>query len=131
MKMAHIIRKGSRLTTSGQQSYTWPESLRQAWFFRHFRKHLAYGFATFSFYKKDGSIREARGTLFMPLIPADKHPKAETANPRKQDHLTLFTFFDLDINDWRSFDITHFIGFTKLYQICGEDKKEKEAKRKK
>ena len=57
--------------------FPWSEILRRAWWFIGFRNRLSYGFATFSFWKKDGSIREAKGTLFMPLIPMDKWPKED------------------------------------------------------
>ena len=124
LRMAHLFRKD-------KPDYPWSDCVRRAWWFVHFRKQLAHGFATFSFFKKDGSIREARGTLFFPLIPADKHPKGENEKMRKCEN--AFSFFDLDKQEWRSFDITNFIGFVTLYSITEvrpDDKKKKNQKEK-
>ena len=121
LRMAHLFRKD-------KPDYPWSDCVRRAWWFVHFRKQLAHGFATFSFFKKDGSIREARGTLFFPLIPADKHPKEKEPSAISYQP-SVFTFFDLDKQDWRSFDITNFIGFVTMYRI-EEGKKEKEKNQK-
>ena len=94
---------------------TWSERLRLAWFFVKFNEALKDGVVTFSFWKKDGSIREAKGTKNLLLIPTDKHPKG-TRDPSSFQFST-FTFFDLDKGEWRSFSITHFIGFVTIYQL--------------
>ena len=122
LRMAHLFRKD-------KPDYLWSDCVRRAWWFVHFRKNLAHGFATFSFFKKDGSIREARGTLFWPLIPADKQPKTIDNGQLKIDNYSIFTFFDLDKQEWRSFDIRKFIGFVTMYRI-EEEKKEKEKNQK-
>ena len=122
LRMAHLFRKD-------KPDYPWSDCVRRAWWFVHFRKQLAHGFATFSFWKKDGSIREARGTLFWPLIPADKHPKTIDNGQLKIDNYSVFNFFDLDKQEWRSFDIRKFIGFVTMYRI-EEGKKEKEKNQK-
>ena len=122
LRMAHLFRKD-------KPDYPWSDCVRRAWWFVHFRKNLAHGFASFSFFKKDGSIREARGTLFFPLIPADKHPKTIDNGQLKIDNYSVFNFFDLDKQEWRSFDIRKFIGFVTMYRI-EEGKKEKEKNQK-
>ena len=94
---------------------SWSQCLRMAWYFIRLRKALSTGFATFSFFKKDGSIREARATLFLPLIPADKWPKAPMANSQQQ--ISAFAFFDLDKQEWRSFCISNFIGLVTAYKM--------------
>jgi len=50
----------------------------------------------FSFIKKDGSLREALGTL-KPELYLDNMPKG-TGKERKG----IITFFDLELNEWRS-----------------------------
>ena len=122
LRMAHLFRKD-------KPDYPWSDCVRRAWWFVHFRKNLAHGFATFSFFKKDGSIREARGTLFFPLIPADKHPKEKCQMSNVKCQISTFSFFDLDKQEWRSFDITNFIGFVTLWEI--KESKEKSNKKEK
>ena len=110
LRMAHLFRKD-------KPDYPWSDCVRRAWWFVHFRKNLAHGFATFSFFKKDGSIREARGTLFFPLIPADKHPKEKSQMSNVKCQISTFSFFDLDKQEWRSFSIANFIGFVSAYKL--------------
>ena len=67
-------------------------------------------FARFSYFKKDGSIREARGTLNPLLIPENKMPR----NGFETDNGTpagTFAYYDIDAGDWRSFRLDNFIGF--------------------
>ena len=113
MKMAHIMHKD-------KPRFPWSETLRRAWWFIGFRNRLSHGFATFSFWKKDGSIREAKGTLFMPLIPVEKHPKGDVGVRCTVYGVQNFTYFDLDKQEWRSFDIRNFIGFITYYRITGD-----------
>ena len=93
----------------------WSDRLKLAWYLVHLREQLAKGIVTFSFWKKDHSIREAKGTLHPLLIPADKKPKGteemEMYNP------ATICFFDLDKGEWRSFSVTHFIGFVTYYEL--------------
>lgn len=52
-----------------------------------------------------GEIRQARGTLNMGTIPATKHPKTDKPlNPK------VFTYYDIDKDDWRCFKIETFLG---------------------
>ena len=125
MHMAHILYKN-------RPDFAWSDIVRHAWYFERFRSWLNAGVVTFSFWKKDGSIREAKGTTHPLLIPEDKRPKNNNQSPIT-NHQSI-PFFDLDKQDWRSFSITHFIGFVTIYQLSPfrnkQDPKEKEAKRK-
>ena len=114
MKMAHILYKN-------RPDFAWSDIVRHAWYFERFRSWLNAGVVTFSFWKKDGSIREAKGTTHPLLIPLDKRPKGEKA---VSSQYSAISFFDLDKQDWRSFSITNFIGFVTIYEI-----KEKRSKR--
>ena len=125
LRMAHLFRKD-------KPDYPWSDCVRRAWWFVHFRKNLAHGFATFSFWKKDGSIREARGTLSPLLIPEKDKPKGIQDSKFKIQNYSVFNFFDLDKQEWRSFDIRKFIGFVTMYRIEeGSEVKKRKKQREK
>ena len=52
----------------------------------------------FSFKKKDGSLREAKGTLNSEFIPESMLPKEDFVNKKS----TNLKYFDLEKNAWRS-----------------------------
>ena len=96
---------------------TWSECMKRAWDFHWFRKMLTNGIVHFRYWKVNKRhffiqseepliLREARGTLLMDVIPEDKRPKG-TAN-RKPNYGAL-SYYDLDREDWRSFDVAKFI----------------------
>lgn len=58
---------------------------------------LATGTITFSFIKKDGGLREVIGTRNLNQIHWQKHPMG-----LKEPSPTVVTFFDTQIQDWRS-----------------------------
>lgn len=60
---------------------------------------LAVGIVTFSYRKKDGSIRYAVGTTVSDLMPADKAPKNSTA---PTDTATNQRYYDFISKDWRT-----------------------------
>ena len=132
LMMAHYLQShaAEQQPLSGKNKpQTWSERLRLAWFFVKFNEALKDGVVTFSFWKKDGSIREAKGTLHPLLIPFDKHPKG-TRDPSSFQFST-FPFFDLDKGEWRSFSITHFIGFVTIYQLTSQPVNQLTTKKKK
>jgi hypothetical protein len=53
--------------------------------------------AHFEYKKKDGTIREAFGTLQFAYIPEDQQPKSNS-----DYEYTNFRYFDLGKNAWRS-----------------------------
>jgi hypothetical protein len=64
------------------------------------KEKLRLGPTNFSFQKKDGTIRNAYGTLLMSEIPEDQHPKSGSeASPK------IIPFFDLEKSAWRSVGI--------------------------
>ena len=116
--MAHILytehAKRVPITDKSNRRAHLRSTLRRAWYLIHFREWLAGGIVTFSFFKKDGTIREAKGTLHPLLIPADKMPKgSEDYTP----NYSTIPFFDLEKQEWRSFNICNFIGFVSVYQL--------------
>ena len=99
-----VILKGRKITSS--------QALKYAWWFESFRDQLRTGVYRFSYFKIDGGIREARGTLDMDLIPEAQRPKILTPDIVDQvDKNTTFTYYDLDARGWRSFRLDLFIGF--------------------
>ena len=61
-----------------------------------FANKIALGVIEFEYTKKDGSIRSAKGTTRLELIPEGLHPKGG-------DKATKGTpYFDLVLNEWRS-----------------------------
>ncbi len=68
-------------------------------------KMLHEGIVEFEFIKKDGSVRQAKGTLLTEHLPA---PKAD-ATPRKKNDNVL-VYFDLDKKSFRSFVKASFVG---------------------
>ena len=112
MHMAHILKKNHQSSISNHQ---WSDCVRRAWYFIRFNEWLSGGIVKFSFFKKDGSIREAVGTKDLRIIPKDKWPKGSDA-----DHMPNYStvaFFDLDKQEWRSFNICNFIGFVTIWDI--------------
>ena len=139
--IAHYLQKNAvqQMPLSNKSiPVNWSDRLKLAWYLVHLREQLAKGIVTFSFWKKDHSIREAKGTLHPLLIPADKRPKGNDQSPGASSRLTggaasaekglnndqspitnyqSIPFFDIDKGEWRSFSVTHFIGFVTYYEI--------------
>lgn len=61
----------------------------------------------FSYWKKDGSIREARGTLNSEVYGKDNEPSGSGRSvPENQ-----VRYYDLDVQGWRSFLSENLIGW--------------------
>ncbi len=85
LHMAHILK-------ANRPDFQWSDMVRYAWYLHHFRETLKAGVVTFSFFKEDGSIREAKGTLNGVLIPAEDLPKRGADNsslPARRDQESL------------------------------------------
>ena len=65
--------------------------------------------AAIVFLKKDGTVREAKGTTKTELIPetqlSSKTSRTYTPNPN------VVKYFDIEKEGWRSFNEENFIGF--------------------
>jgi len=61
---------------------------------------------SFKYQKKNGEIREARGTLNLDNIPEDSHPKG--TGHGSTDEYTKY--YDVDKEGWRCFYNDQFIG---------------------
>ena len=91
------------------------QATEHAWYFERLRTAMQTGIVRFSYWKKDGSIREAVGTLRTVLIPPDKRP--HTTEDESSVNYETFAYFDLYTNDWRSFRLEHFIGFVDIWLL--------------
>lgn len=107
MHYAHILH-------AHKPEFQWADMLRYGWYFKRFTQWLAGGVLQFSYFKEDGSIREARGTLSVHIIPRDDAPKG-TSN--RKPNYGVICYYDIDKKGWRSFRITDFIGFVSGYQL--------------
>ena len=108
LKMAHILNKN-------KPGFKWSDVVRHAWYFVRLREMLKTSIMTFTYIKRDGELREARGTLSEVIIPKKKWPRETIC-----DHLpnySFITYWDIDTHDWRCFRITDFIGFVSIYKI--------------
>ena len=86
------------------------QALKYAWWFESFRTKLSTGIYRFSYFKEDGTIREARGTLDLARLPEDKLPKTGL-DPEAVEPVSTFRYYDLGAAGWRSFRLDRFIGF--------------------
>lgn len=79
------------------------------------KEHLHNGEVTFEYKKKDGTIRRARGTLRMDVIPESYWP---VLRPTAPDNVR---YWDLDSEGWRSFRPENFL------RIIGDDATQREG----
>ena len=121
MRAAHAMQKSNPVILRGV-SITQSQAVKYAWWFESFRLKLQNGIYRFSYFKTDGTIREATGTLNLELIPEDQLPKDQLPEDtlplqgkgRERGYLPapgVFTYYDLEKKAWRSFRCENFIGF--------------------
>lgn len=113
MRTAHVLQKGDQDHKYGQSL-----ALKQAWWFESFREALANGFARFSYYKNDGTFRPALGTRSPSLIPVDKLPHGDMSESTDNlESAKAIPYFDLDINEWRSFSVLNFLSLDNSWKF--------------
>ena len=119
MKSAHHLQKENPVILKGRK-ITSSQALKYAWWFESFRNKLSSGIYRFSYFKKDGGIREAVGTLDPSLIPDDFAPKSGM-DPNALEPASTFRYYDLyadgDTGGWRSFRLDNFIGFVEEVKL--------------
>lgn len=69
------------------------------------KQMLHEGIVNFEFIKKDGSVRQAKGTLMAEHLPALK----ENDKSRKPSE-NVVVYFDMEKQSWRSFVKESFVG---------------------
>ena len=117
MRTAHVLQKGDE-----DHKYDQSFALKQAWWFESFRDALSNGFARFTYYKKDGTTRTALGTRSSVLIPTDKLPKCPQDNEEREDIVKAIPYFDLEKNEWRSFDVLNFNSLDRVWRFNNSQK---------
>lgn len=70
------------------------------------KEMMRHDIVSFKYQKKNGEIREARGTLNLDDIPEDSHPKG--TGHGSTDEYTKY--YDVDKEGWRCFYNDQFIG---------------------
>lgn len=112
LHMAHILDKS-------KPGFKWSEILEHAWYFERFRRALAEGVVSFTYRKRDNSIRSARGTLCEKLIPSDDMPKGDMSDGAalRKPRFSSIAYYDIDKKDWRAFDIRLFIGYVEPFRL--------------
>ena len=111
MRTAHVLQKGD-----DDHKYSQALALKQAWWFESFRDAISNGFARFTYRKKDGTTRTALGTRAPSLIPVDKAPKA-LPEGAWDDSVKAIPYFDLDKNEWRSFNVLNFVSLDRSWKF--------------
>ena len=79
-----------------KNGYTMSEAMKVAWSVIKLKAKMKSGIVRFYFRKVDGSTREAFGTLSEKLMP-------ETKGTGRKANETLFTYFDTEKGEYRSF----------------------------
>ena len=111
MRAAHAMQKSNPVILRGVP-ITQSQAVKYAWWFESFRLKLQNGIFRFSYFKTDGSIREATGTLNLELIPEEHRPKGDMSDGAAHEPAPgVFTYYDLEKKAWRSFRCENFIGF--------------------
>jgi len=118
--MAHILREK-------RPDFAWRDLVLHAWYFVRFRRWLRNHVVKFTYFKKDGSIRQAIGTTNLFFVPLSQMPKTLVVDRKNKCYNTI-TYFDLEKQEWRSFDVRNFIGYVELWPEAKERNKRKEAK---
>ncbi len=131
MHWAHHIHR----TSDG----SWSEALQRGWEMHYMRQMLAHGVVEFTFIKRDGTTRTARGTNYTDIIPPSKAPTGHQQEAidagLAQPNWKSIAYFDLDKEAWRAFSIERFVQVNRLAVVMPvvcekQNEKEKANKRK-
>ena len=74
---------------------------------QEFSEMLRNGIVEFEFVKKDGSIRQAKGTLVAEHLPA---PTADSDGSTRKKNENVMVYFDMEKKSFRSFVKESFVG---------------------
>ena len=118
-KLRRLMRTANYLKNEHPANGNMSFALSTAWWFESFRDALSNGFARFTYYKKDGTTRTALGTRAPSLIPVDKLPKGDMSDGAAtwEDNIKAIPYFDLDKNEWRSFNVLNFISLDRVWRF--------------
>ena len=108
LKYAHILQ-------ANKPGHKWSDIVSYGWYFVKFRGWLSNHVVKFTYFKQDGSIREAMGTTNRFFIPFDKWPKGDMSDGMAVEQYKTIPYFDLEKKEWRCFDIVNFIGYVEMF----------------
>ena len=85
----------------------WPrkEAFKQAYLCLRLLVYLGLGTVEFEYYKKDGTVRRARGTLCKGVSKDFDYYEYKKVH-QKMNPFNVFTYYDLDATGFRTFDAT-------------------------
>lgn len=84
---------------------TWKAAMQFAFDALRIKQRMATSVISFAYIKlSTGEVRNAKGTRDLAVIPTDKHPKGTSTKPETTNTVS---YFDLDVQGWRSFDVTN------------------------
>ena len=85
----------------------WPrkDAFKQAHLCRRLLECLGLGTVVFEYYKKDDTVRRARGTLCKGISKDFDHYEYKTEQ-QKENPFNVFTYYDLDATGFLTFDAT-------------------------
>ena len=89
-----------------KQGLTASESFKKAWVAVKLEKKMKSETVSFVFLKKDGSVRQAKGTKSSLVIPKELSPKGTG-----KVCLSNINYFDVESNGWRSFNVTNLLNY--------------------
>ena len=115
-KLRRLMRTANYIRENDGDKGGMSHALSTAWWFESFRDAISNGFARFTYRKKDGTTRSALGTRSPTLIPADKAPKGENRESKIEDCKSI-PYFDLEKNEWRSFNVLNFISLDQSWKF--------------
>ena len=75
---------------------------------QEFSEMLHNGIVDFEFVKKDGTIRQAKGTLVAEHLPAPKAVDSDA--PARKTNENVLVYFDMEKQSFRSFVKSSFVG---------------------
>ena len=90
------------------EGWTRKKAFKQAHLTRRLLECLGMGTVVFEYYKKDGSVRRARGTLCKGISKDFDHYEYKTEH-QKKNPFGVFKYYDLDAMDFRTFSVTNLI----------------------
>ena len=113
MRNAHYIQ-------ANRPDVNWSFSLHSAWWFESLRDALGTGMAKFTYIKKDGTTRHAFGTRNTYFMLEEHYPKSNRTNEEAlPDDTKTIPYYDLDIDEWRSFNVLNFVSLDRVWDFDG------------
>lgn len=101
-QMSEIMRLAWQMVK--RNGYTMSEALKVSWMHLKLKARMKKGIIRFFYYKVDGTVREAFGTLKESLMP-------ETKGTGRKANDTLQTYYDTERMSFRSFKIANLVKF--------------------